>query len=48
LPGYEVEAWFGFAAPAGTPEPGIALLNAGMVKGSPDAAQEVLTTKRGK
>lgn len=30
LPGYEVEAWFGFAAPAGTPDGEVARLNAGI------------------
>ena len=30
LPGYEVEAWFGFAVPAGTPQAEIMRLNAGI------------------
>lgn len=32
LPGFDVTAWFGFAAPAGTPRPVIERLNAEMVK----------------
>jgi tripartite-type tricarboxylate transporter receptor subunit TctC len=32
VPGYEVGVWFGFAAPAGTPAPIIAKLNAEIVK----------------
>jgi tripartite-type tricarboxylate transporter receptor subunit TctC len=38
LPGLEVGSWYGFHAPAGTPQPIIAKLNAEMVKAlrSPD------------
>jgi tripartite-type tricarboxylate transporter receptor subunit TctC len=32
VPGYEVGVWFGFAAPAGTPQPVIAKLNGEIVK----------------
>lgn len=32
VPGYEVGVWFGFAAPAGTPQPVIAKLNSEIVK----------------
>jgi tripartite-type tricarboxylate transporter receptor subunit TctC len=38
VPGYEVTAWYGFLAPAGTPEPIIARLNAEIAKAMQSAA----------
>jgi tripartite-type tricarboxylate transporter receptor subunit TctC len=32
VPGFEVTAWFGFMAPAGTPQPVIAKVHADVVK----------------
>jgi len=43
VPGFEVESWFGFLAPAGTPRPIVERLNAAFVKvvAMPDVQQKI-------
>jgi tripartite-type tricarboxylate transporter receptor subunit TctC len=45
VPGFEMSSWVAFFAPAGTPEPLVARLNAAMVKAlTTDAVKEKLAT----
>ena len=43
VPGYEATSWFGMFAPAGTPAPGLAKLNAAIVKvlAQPDVKKKI-------
>ena len=43
VPGYEATSWFGMFAPAGTPAPVLAKLNAAIVKvlGQPDVKKKI-------
>ena len=44
VPGYELESWFGFMVPAGTPRPIVDRLNAALVQiiGMPDVQKAML------
>lgn len=46
VPGFEVESWFGFLAPAGTPRPVVERLNAALAKvaGMPDVQRKIAET----